>query len=286
MARPEGGNVGGDTIRVLLVGTDDDLGADLQSEGFDTRRIPDLASLRAGSEPDAVIVALDDPGPLEALEAIRTRAPAAAVLVLTTSDREADGAVALHAGAEDHLVRGSIPDGLLPRAVRYAVERRRLRRELATIDELTRLPNLRGFGAIAEHQLRMADRAGTPVVLLFVRLDDHRAAVVEGALTAADELAVEAAEVLLNAVRASDLPARIADDTFCVLLSGDAKGSEVAVLSRLVEAIAQHDASAPRSSPLSVSVGTAIYDPARPVALEALLRTAGSEMRPHSSEAR
>ncbi len=273
----------GDEIRVLLVGTDDDFGIELEGEGFDVARVSDLASLGPGSEQDAVIVSLDDPGPLEALETLRLKTPAAAILVLTTSEREADGAVALHAGAEDHLVHGSIANGLLPRAIRYAVERRRMRRELATVDELTRLPNLRGFFAIAEHQLRMADRAGTPVVLLFVRFDDHRAAG-EGDSAPADEVALEAAEVLLSAIRDADLPARIADDTFCVLLSGDARGSEVAVLSRLVEAIAVHDASKPDPRPLALSVGSAIYDPGRPVPLEGLLRTAEAEMRPHSSE--
>jgi len=274
--------VGGDPIRVLLVGTGDDFGTELEGDDFDVARIPDLAALGPGADQDAVIVALDDPGPLEALETLRLKTPAAAVLVLTTSDREADGAVALHAGAEDHLVLGSIADGLLPRAIRYAVERRRLRRELATIDEKTRLPNLRGFVAIAEHQLRMANRAGTSVVLLFVRFDDQRTAGASSVL--ADQLAIEAAEVLLSAIRDSDLPARIADDTFCVLLSGDAKGSEVAVLSRLVEAIAVHDANKPEPQPLALSVGSAIYDPADPVSLEGLLRTAEAEMRPHASE--
>jgi len=231
-------------------------------------------------------VALDDPGPLEALETLRLKTPAAAVLVLTGAGHEADGAVALHAGAEDHLVRGSIADGLLPRAVRYAVERRRMRRELATIDELTRLPNLRGFVAIAEHQLRMADRAGTPVVLLFVRFDDHATAIAHALRTEADGLAVEAAEVLLSAIRDADLPARIAEDTFCVLLSGDAKGAEVTVLSRLVEAIAVHDARSAQPKRLSLSVGSAIYDPATPASLEDLLEAAEAGMRPHASETR
>jgi diguanylate cyclase (GGDEF)-like protein len=278
--------VEGDPIRVLLVGTGDEFGGELEAEGFEVARIPDLASLGPGSEQDAVIVALDDPGPLEALETLRLKTPSAAVLVLTSAKREADGAVAMHAGAEDHLVRGSIADGLLPRAVRYAVERRRLRRELATIDETTRLPNLRGFVAIAEHQLRMADRAGTSVVLLFLRFDDHRTAITDGEPGVADRLAAEAAEVLISAIRDSDLPARIADDTFCVLLSGDAKGSEVAVLSRLVEAIALHDAKTGDPKPLALSVGSAIYDPANPVSLEGLLRTAEAEMRPHASETR
>ena len=275
-----------DPIRVLLVGTGDEFGSELEAEGFEVARIPDLASLGPGSDQDAVIVALDDPGPLEALETLRLKTPSAAVLVLTSAKREADGAVAMHAGAEDHLVRGSIADGLLPRAVRYAVERRRLRRELATIDETTRLPNLRGFVAIAEHQLRMANRAGTSVVLLFLRFDDHRTAIADGDPGVADRLAAEAADVLISAIRDSDLPARIADDTFCVLLSGDAKGSEVAVLSRLVEAIALHDANEDDPKPLALSVGSAIYDPANPISLEGLLRTAQAEMRPHASETR
>lgn len=276
----------GESIRVLLVGTGDDFGTELEGEGFELARIADLASLGPGSDQDAVIVALDETGPLEALETLRFRTPAAAVLVLTTPDHEADGAVALHAGAEDHLVRGSIAHGLLPRAIRYAVERRRLRRELATVDELTRLPNLRGFVAIAEHQLRMADRAGSLVVLLFVRFDDHRAALANAEPGTADRLAIEAAEVLISAIRDSDLPARIAEDTFCVLLSGEARGAEVAVLSRLVEAIAVHDANRPQPQPLALSVGSAIYDPAHPVSLEGLLRTAQAEMRPHSSDDR
>jgi diguanylate cyclase (GGDEF)-like protein len=276
--------VAGDAIRVMLIGTDDGFGSELESEAFEVARIPDLAALGPGSDQDAVIVALDDLGPLEALETLRLKTPAAAVLVVTTAGHEADGAVAIHAGAEDHLVRGSIADGLLTRAVRYAVDRRRLRRELATIDERTRLPNLRGFVAIAEHQLRMADRAGTPVILLFVRFDAGTRT--EGRPSGTDDLAAEAAEILISAIREADLPARIAEDTFCVLLTGDAKGAEVTVLSRLVEAIAVHEASSADPHPLAMSVGSAIYDPADPASLEDLLAAAEAGLRPHSSEPR
>ena len=273
-----------DSIRVLLVGTGDDFGAELERDpAFETSRLPDLTALGPGSDQDAVVVSLDGPGPLEALEVLRLKTPAAAILVLTQAGREADGAVALHAGAEDHLVRGSVGQGLLPRAIRYAVDRRRMRRELATMDDLTRMPNLRGFVAIAEHQLRMADRAGTPIVLLFVRLDDHEEIATTGGPGAADEVVAEAAEVVLNAIRDADLPARIAPDTFCVLLSGEARGAEVTVLSRLVEAIAVHDARGPEPRPLQISVGTAIYDPEQPVALEDLLRTAEGRMSPGAS---
>jgi diguanylate cyclase (GGDEF)-like protein len=268
-----------DIVNVVLVGLDQDLGEELAAdEAFAVQQTEGLEGLDPESTVDAVVVALGDQAPLELLGALRARAPEAAILVVTDADREADGAVALHGGAEDHLVRGSIPAGLFPRAVRYAVAQRRLRRDLATTDELTGLPNLRGFAPIADHHLRMADRARTPVVFLFVRLEG----LVEASETGPEEatrMVREAAEVLLEAVRDSDVPARISSDTFAVLLTGDAVGAETLVLSRLVEAIAVHNAALDDAASLSLSVGSALYEPEQPATLAQILETAGRRLR-------
>lgn len=274
-------------LTILLIGLDTDLSDELaREEGFTLERVDDLATVAGASKTptaDAVVIALDGQGPLEALGVLRAHAPEAAVLVVTQPGQDTDGTVALHAGAEDHLVVGSIPPGLLPRAVRYAVAQRRLHRELATQDEATGLPNLRGFAAIAEHHLRMADRAHTPVVFLFVRLDGFADLAAALGPERTDELARDAAEVLLEAVRDSDLPARIAPDTFCVLLTGEAAGAEALVLSRLVEAIALNDARREEPRELSLSVGSALYDPEKPATLEQLLNTAGHRLTNQSS---
>ena len=270
-----------DIVNVVLVGLDPDLGDELESdEAFDVRHVEDLEGIDGGDAVDAVVVSLGDRAPLELLGALRARAPDAAVLVVTDADREADGAVALHGGAEDHLVRGSIPRGLFARAVRYSVAQRRLRRDLSTTDELTGLPNLRGFAPIADHHLRMADRTRTPVVFLFVRLDGLEQAASESAEEAA-RITREASEVLLEAVRASDVPARVSPDTFVVLLSGDAAGAETLVLSRLVEAIAVHNTDREGGSNLSLSVGSALYEPEQPATLAQILETAGRRLREH-----
>jgi diguanylate cyclase (GGDEF)-like protein len=265
-------------VNVVLVGPDGGLGAELEDEeGFEFRQTEAVADLAGEHDVHAIVIALEGQAPLELLGTLRTMAPHAAILVLTDPDREADGAVAMHAGAEDHLVLGSIPDGLLPRAVRYAVAQRRLRNELATVDELTGLPNLRGFAPIADHHLRMADRARSPVVFLFVRLEGlHEVASVDA--EEASAMTTEAAEVLLEAVRDSDVPARIASDTFTVLLTGEAVGAETLVLSRLVEAIATHNAKRTRPMPLSLSVGSALYDPEDPATLSQILETAGHRL--------
>ena len=275
-------------MTVLIVAADAGLEAELAREdGFAVRRVPGIEAVTADGSVDAIVIELGAAGPLETLETLRAMMPGAAVLVVTDPDRQADGSVAIHAGAEDHLVRGAIPAGLLPRAIRYAVARRRHSRELATTDETTGLLNLHGFIPIAERHLRMADRARTPAVFLFVRVEGLSEAAAGHGDAERDALGRDAAGVVLEAVRGSDVPARIASDTFCILLSGEARGAETLVLSRLVEAIAVHNARRDRPRPLSLSVGSAVYDPEDPDPLESILETAGRRLNEQrtSSEA-
>jgi diguanylate cyclase (GGDEF)-like protein len=271
-----------DPIRALAVGIDDELLRELTNEeGFTVDRVERLDG-DATPDVNAVILSLSGE-PLEALATVRTKAPTAAVVVITDPANAADGTVAMHAGADDHLVRGSIPPGMLPRAVRYAVTVRRLRRELTTQDDETGLPNLRGFAPIAEHHLRMADRAHTPAVFLFVRLEGLRdAADAEEAAS----LAREAGALVLEAVRDSDVPARISADTFCVLLTGEAHGAEALVLSRLVESIAVNDARQDQPRHLSLSVGTSLYDPDQPSTLEQIISTADRRLAAQAAPGR
>ena len=276
-----------DPIWVLVVGTDEDLYEELLGEeGFTVDRAERLDGDARTADVDAVVLSLSGEAPLEALAALRVQAPAAAVVVITEPENVADGTVALHAGADDHLVRGSIPVGMLPRAVRYAVTVRRLRRELSTQDDETGLLNLRGFAPIAEHHLRMADRAHSPVVFLFVRLDGLAGIAGTNGAEEAASLARDAAAVLLEAVRDSDVPARIAIDTFCVLLTGEARGAEALVLSRLVEAIAVNDARLDQPRQLSLSVGSALYDPDQPSTLEQIFSTADRRLAAQSERER
>jgi GGDEF domain-containing protein len=263
----------GGPLSVLLIGLGDTEAGELgPDDGFTVRRVATLAEAGA-IEDDAVVVALDGGAPIERLREARAAAPSAAIVIVTDEARAADGAVALHAGAEDHLIRDATFALILPRAVRYAVALRRLHHNLATTDAATELLNLRGFAPIAEHHLRMADRTGLPVIFVFVRLDDHEALLAD-APAEADDLARDAAGVVLEAVRDADVPARIAPDTIVVLLAGATDGSESVVLSRLVESMAVHDAARPTSRSLALSVGTARYDPGSTGGLGEILSSA------------
>jgi diguanylate cyclase len=274
---------------VLFVGArpgdDEALEQELVGDGgFTVTHAPSLdeaLELLDAAEIDVVLLSLDGHDPIERFEIARDHDSDTAVVVLTASNDQAAGAACIRAGAEDHLVRGQIPVGLAPRALRYAVDQHRLRRELRALeiaDELTGMPNLRGFLPIAEHHLRMADRSGHPVVFVFVRLDDYEEIVASEGHEAAARLIYDAAGVVMEAVRDSDVPAKIADDTFCVLLTGEAAGSEALVLSRLVEALAVHNTRSDRPKALSLSVGSALYDLSRRVTIEEMLEDARRRM--------
>lgn len=85
--------------------------------------------------------------------------------------------------------------------------------------------------------------------------------------------------MLRQVVRDSDVLARVGTDAFCVLLTGKAVGAEALVLSRLVEAVALRNARSGRTTPLSLSVGAARYDPAAPVPLAELMAEAGRRLQ-------
>ena len=81
---------------------------------------------------DAVMLDLTLPDSVGtgACERIRVRSPETPVIVLTGIDDEATALDSLNRGAQDYLVKGRIDGGLLSRAVRYAVERKRTDVEL------------------------------------------------------------------------------------------------------------------------------------------------------------
>lgn len=209
---------------------------------------------------------------------VREHAPDIPIVAIA---REASGLRALEAGAHDY-VGPDVDAATLRRALRYATSLHRLAGELhrhQVIDELTGLYNARGFEQLANHHLKMADRTQEPVVLVFVRLDDLPT--ISQAVGAAEgpALVAETADVLRQAVRDSDVLARVGTDAFCVLLTGNATGAEALVLSRLVEAVAARNARSGRPVPMSLSVGAASYEPGSSIGLAELMSEADRRLR-------
>lgn len=146
--------------------------ADAQSDAFVYERKDRLAGgLERIAEGGVDVVLLDlnlpDSQGLASFKKLVRRAPAMPVVILTVADDDAMALAALQEGAQDFLVKGYIDARNLARAVRYAVERKRVEHSLRTsraelerrVSERTselRKANheLALFAAAASHELR------------------------------------------------------------------------------------------------------------------------------------
>ena len=131
----------------LLLVEDDDgdafLVEDLLADAAPEVAIRRATSLQAATAavrqqtPDVVLLdlGLPDADGLEVVSTMVAVAPEAAVLVLTGLSDEHRGIAAVAAGAQDYLVKGQVDGPLLVRAMRYAVERRRVDESLRRLVE-------------------------------------------------------------------------------------------------------------------------------------------------------
>jgi diguanylate cyclase (GGDEF)-like protein len=253
--------------------------------GVDVEEVPDAAAARERLSEggiDVALVRLQPPDGLAAVRDVHAEAPDVPLVALLATGTVSAVQAALEAGAVDSVAEDRLDPEILRRTLRFAIERARLQREVhrqAVVDAATGVFNARGFEQLAEHHLAVADRAGQPVVLVFVR--------VEGATAGAtgDELAGETADVLREAVRDADVVGRLGADTFGVLLSGNATGNEGIVLSRIVEAVATRNARAGVTGRLSLTLGSATHDADHRAPLRELIREADERMRAAGSTA-
>jgi len=150
-------------------------------------------------------------------------------------------------------------------------------RALSLVDELTGLFNRRGFFALAEQQLKICNRAGEPLFLLFADLDNLKATNDTLGHLAGDRLLRDAAHIFRATFRDSDIIARIGGDEFVVLMLEPEDAQPESFVPRLRRRIAMRNAGDPRSR-LSLSVGITRYDPKKPCSLEELIRRADALM--------
>jgi len=167
---------------------------------------------------------------------------------------------------------------ILIRSMWYAIERYRTLMEIRTrsiVDELTGLYNRRGFLALTEQHIKLADRKEMPFFLLFSDLDNMKAINDTMGHHSGDEALVDTANIHKETFRTSDIIARIGGDEFTAIMIDTDKtiGAE-----RLDKKIEEFNVNSGRPYKLSLSVGLAYYDPKRPCTLGELLSEADALM--------
>ncbi|MCX5815566.1 MAG: PAS domain S-box protein [Proteobacteria bacterium] len=160
-------------------------------------------------------------------------------------------------------------------------ERTRLEEELKTlslIDELTGLYNRRGFFALGEQQLKIADRMKKDVLLIFTDLDRLKWINDNLGHEEGDRALVAASNILKETFRESDIIARIGGDEFVVLAMEAIEDISQFITSRLQDNFDQYNTGAKLDYTLSTSIGMVRYNPENPVSLDTLIALADKLM--------
>jgi diguanylate cyclase (GGDEF)-like protein/PAS domain S-box-containing protein len=134
-------------------------------------------------------------------------------------------------------------------------------RTLAITDDLTGLYNRRGFFAMAGQQLKIAKRMNREILLLSADLDHLKGINDKFGHKEGDEALIEAATILKETFRESDIIARIGGDEFAVVQMEDSTIDTETVSERLQNNIEKYNAGKNRGYDLSLSFGIAHYAP-------------------------
>jgi diguanylate cyclase (GGDEF)-like protein len=162
---------------------------------------------------------------------------------------------------------------------REIAERRRAEeaiRQLAISDALTGLLNRRGFFLHAAQELKIARRSGRPSLLVFADLDGLKNVNDEYGHVVGDQIIADAAMVLRNVLRDSDVVARLGGDEF-VAFTLDGHDPD-AIRTRILNAVDEFNCRHARPYRLSLSIGLVRCDPADSVSLEQLIEQADVAM--------
>jgi diguanylate cyclase (GGDEF)-like protein len=214
----------------------------------------------------------------------RAQEPYTYILLLTSRNQKQDLIAGMEAGADDYLTK---PFDAQELNVRLRAGRRILDleaelvaarealREQATRDALTWLWNRPAILEILTRELAKAARDGSAVGLIMADLDHFKQVNDTCGHLAGDAVLREAARRMQASVRSYDAVGRYGGEEFLVIMPGAASATATHLAERLRLAINREPVRlAERVLSITVSLGVTISPPGRPIAPEALIRTA------------
>jgi diguanylate cyclase (GGDEF)-like protein/PAS domain S-box-containing protein len=150
-------------------------------------------------------------------------------------------------------------------------------RTLTLVDDLTGLYNRRGFRMLAEQHLRLSKRGGPATFLVVFDVDFFKDVNDVYGHPEGDAALRRVATVLRTAFRDSDIMARLGGDEFAVFAL-DCGEIREHLLARYRNTLDANNKAAARPYSISISLGTARFDPLAPVSLDALMAEADANL--------
>lgn len=186
---------------------------------------------------------LPDSKGLNTLRTINLRTPRYPVIVLTNHSDGEYGRETIHMGADDFLCKADIDSRTLNRAIRYAIERFKLRHELekrAYTDELTQLPNRTMLLEQLSHMIATATRTGNSLAVAMIDLNRFKLINDQHGHLWGDAVLCHIGKILQKQTRSADMIARFGGDEFiCIYSDFDSVASIGETLQRKLEFLHQ-----------------------------------------------
>ena len=158
------------------------------------------------------------------------------------------------------------------------VERELAAVQLATLDELTKISNRRGFLALAQHTLNLCTRQQVPASLVFVDLNNFKPINDNYGHAEGDRALVTFTEQMKNTFRETDLFARIGGDEFVIMFSNASNEAARETMKRFSKSLEAVNKETNRGYDITFSYGIVEFDPEKHDSVEALLSEGDSLM--------
>ncbi len=153
--------------------------------------------------------------------------------------------------------------------------------EMLVTDELTGLYNRRGFFALAQQQLKLANRLQQGIYMLYADLDNMKEINDSFGHKEGDRALIDVAAIFKEIYRDSDIIARIGGDEFVVIpIEPPLKNVEF-ITERMEERLQRFNDENDRPYQLSLSYGIALYNPEFPLTIDDLIVKADKMMYEH-----
>jgi diguanylate cyclase (GGDEF)-like protein len=150
--------------------------------------------------------------------------------------------------------------------------------QLATVDELTKISNRRGFLMLAQNSLNLCERQGKPATLVYMDLNKFKQINDTYGHAEGDRALSAFGDIMRSTFRDSDLFSRIGGDEFVVLLTNSSPKNAELVMGKFNKAIEEYNLQAMRGYDLSFTYGLIDYEPGKYSGIEAFLSASDAIM--------
>jgi diguanylate cyclase (GGDEF)-like protein/PAS domain S-box-containing protein len=145
-------------------------------------------------------------------------------------------------------------------------------------DELTGLYNLHTFLSMTEQQIKTAEREKKEILILYAGVDGMQLINDVHGRDEGDGVLIDAANILRKTFREADVIARSGADEFVISTLVSSKNTEEMIMSRFEDNVAAYNADKTGFRRLSLSTGSAFFDPVVNVSMHDALSRADEKM--------